>query len=284
MSITINEAELTVTHEQLEPSPNEVYGEDNSFNATRILKCAWSARHDLARQLRGYFSGDWPNHIVHLPHRYPDQPAAFVRSISRITGKGKTSAGIVDSNVLNYSYAELAVNYGTSGQGEGQGQDGDDAPLAIITESLEPAAEFITLSGETLAWDNPGGPPVEAGDEPSILVPGLDWIYTIHQITNLPAAFISLTNFVNQYSVVSSSLNYTFPAETLLYHGPSPRRIITTEGAEAWEVTLRFTVRFGGWNMWWRSGSAQPEPQRIFTSTGEYRPFPVADFVGQLVL
>ena len=280
MAIETVEANLTVRHEELVPSPDESYDEQ-SFSATRILKCPWDQRHDFARQLRGWIDGDWPNFIVHLPHRYPDVPGAFVRSIT-MKGIGKSSAHSGDTERISYTsgYAEVTAQYST--QGQGQGGLGDDSPITLVTESLEPTAEFVTLSGNGLEWADTPGQPIESGDEPTILNRIVDWVYTIHQITTLPRAFINLIGSVNNEEVISHSLNFTFDPEVLLYQGASPRRIITTEGTEAWEVTLRFTARRFGWNKWWRSGYT--EPQRLWNGAIEYKPFPPVNFVNELVL
>ena len=286
MAIETVEAILTVTHEELVPSPDEAYDEE-SFHATRILKCAWGDRHDFARELRGWIEGDWPNFVRHLPHRYPDVPAAFVRSIG-LEGQAKSGAEGSDTERISYAngYAELAVGYNTKGQGEGGGAG--DNPIVIVTEALEPAAEFVTLSGTALGFVAPPGEldsvPAEDNDV-TVLARTIEWIYTIHQLTTLPTAFLSLVSHVNQYEVFSHSLNFTFNPEVLLYHGASPRRIITTEGVEAWEVTLRFTARRFGWNKWWKPGSGpDDEPQPVYTTQGQYKPYPQADFINQLVL
>lgn len=281
MAIETIEANLTVAHKQLAPSPDESYDEE-SFSASRSFKVTWDDRHDFARQLRGWIEGSWPNFIVHLPDRYPDVRGAFVRSV-RMKGIGKSSAEGSDTDRISYAdgYAEVTAQYSTKGQSEGQGGAGGDSPIAIVTESLEPAAEFVTLSGELLHWEAQDGPEVEDG-EATVLARSIEWVYTIHQLTTMPAAFINLVGFVNNSQVFSHSLNFTFDPEVLLYQGASPRRIITTEGVEAWEATLRFTARRFGWNKWWRSG--YNEPQSIYTSTGEYKPFPQANFVNQLVL
>ncbi len=277
MGITNHEAELTVTHGETEPGPFEHYDED-AFNATRTLKCAWADRHTLARQLRGWITGEWPNFDVHLPHRYPAVQGAFVRSVNP-KGMGKSSAHNGDTTRLSYAHAELTVGYSTKGQSQGQG--GGDSPIAIVTEGLESSAEYITLSGEDLMWEEQDGPPLQPGDATAV-TRMVDWVYTIHQLTNLPASFGALEGYVNNSQVFSHSLNRAFDPETLLYQGASPRRIITTEGAEAWEVTLRFTHKRFGWNKWWRSGYDIPQP--MYTFNGEYKPFPQADFVNQLVL
>lgn len=285
MAIKTVEAELTIAHPELAPGPSESYDEE-SFSATRSFKIAWDDRHDFARQLRGWIEGDWPNFIIHLPHRYPDIQGAFVRSIT-MKGIGKSSAHSGDTERISYTagYAEVTAQYSTQGQGQG---GGGDSPIAIVTESLEPSAEFIVVSGTALSFvARPGEPdslPAE-DNEVTILARSIDWVYTIHQITTMPTAFLSLVGFVNEFSVTSHSLNKTFFAETLLYQGATPRRIITTEGTEAWEVTLRFTAKRFSWNKWWKPGSGpDDEPQQVYTSAGPYKPFPRADFVNQLVL
>ena len=286
MAIDTVEAVLNVAHEEVVPSPTEAYDEE-SFSATRTVKCAWDDRHDFARELRGWIEGNWPNFVVHLPHRYPPVPGAFVRSVG-LKGQAKSGAEGSDTERISYAdgYAELSVGYSTKGQGEGS-NSGDD-PITLITESLEPAAEFISLSGKKLAFVAPPGDPNSEPAEDNdvtILARSVEWVYTIHQITVMPAAFLNLVGFVNEYPVISHSLNFTFDSEVLLYQGATPRRIITTEGAEAWEMTLRFTARRFGWNKWWKPGpGADDEPQPVYTSAGQYKPFPQADFVNQLVL
>lgn len=286
MAIETVEANLTVAHEELVPSPDERY-DDESFSATRNLKCAWDKRHELARQLRGWIEGEWPNFVRHLPHRYADVPAAFVRSIG-LEGHAKSSAEGSDTQRISYAdgYAELSVGYNTKGQGEG-GAAGDN-PIVLVTEALEPAAEFVAVSGTALGFVAPPGEPDSEPAEDmdvTILARAIEWVYTIHQLTTLPTSFLSLTGFVNNSQVVSHSLNFTFDPEVLLYKGASPRRIITTEGKEAWEVTLRFVARRFGWNRYWKPGSGKDdEPQPVYTANGQYKPYPSANFVNELVL
>lgn len=279
MAISTVEAVLTVAHEEVVPSPRESYDEQ-SFSVTRTLWCAWDLRHDFARELRGWIDGVWPNLVLHLPHRYAAVPGAFVRSIG-LKGVAKSGAEGSDTERISYANgrAELSVGYSTTGQAEGG--LADDNPITLVTESLESSVEYLTLSGEDLMWEQQEGPPVEPGDATAV-TRMVDWVYNIHQLTDLPASFATLEGFVNNSQVVSHSLNRTFDPETLLYQSASPRRIITTEGAEAWEVTLRFTYKRFGWNTWWRSGFDVPQP--MYTFNGQYKPFPQANFINQLVL
>ncbi len=230
---------VTVAFEELAGSPNEEYF-IGGFSATRQLKCKWADLHKLAQQ----FAGVGANIRI----GYDSYSSARVTGVSiapfhdgEITGYDREAS---------YENALITVTYRTP-----DGYDIPD-PEQLVTESLEPWSEFITIPGRKLYWHAEGvvkdgknqGVPLGDAASPGKLIHGATWVYRIHQVPNLPPAYFSLIGKVNLGKATSKSLGATFEPETLLFNPPTVQRIITSDGAQAWDVTLRMSWRETGWN------------------------------------
>ena len=234
---------ITVDHEELDGSPTESY-DDQGFKAVRVLQCAWADRLTLAEELRGgnRYVGD--QYVYTRPQRYPHYEQATVADVS-IAPFGATQAG-ADTTQASYPYARLTVTYRVPDYGSNPAEEIEET---LVTESLEPAAEFLTLPHEGYFWkDGADWVPLTETEAPQKLLRMLEWVYTRHQQTHLPSAVLDLVGKVNDSTVTSTTLGLSFPAGTLLYNPPQLEREITTTGAKAWRVTYRFTYRPSGWN------------------------------------
>ncbi len=122
--------------------------------------------------------------------------------------------------------------------------------ILYVSEELQPASEFLTLSEEKLFWTSGTPPtnPVTSTEVPTYLLRMFDWVYTLHNVISLPAAVFTLPGYINDASVTSRDLGRVFAAGTLLCGNPSLNRQITSEGITAWTVTFRFTYKAEGWN------------------------------------
>lgn len=263
-------APITISHEELSGSPIEDHDEEG-FTAVRRLKCAWSDRFSLAKQLQG---GTDSTGQYFVPARYPDRADARVVTVKVEPFHNKSEAADGDSRIASYDDARLTVQYETP-----RGGSTADDEETLVSESLAPIAEFLTLPGEYY-WDSGAAQVLPLGESgtPGKLIRSIDWIYTRHKIVNPPAALLTQMGSVNSAVITSASLGWTFDPETLLFNPPSLRRVITTEGVRAWEAELTFSYRRSGWNKYWNPDTGQFDPVYLLGSANAAKIYDLSDF------
>jgi len=266
MAFLVEPNNITVDYEEMNDSPRESLSHDR-ISATRTLKCAWTNRLQLAKELIGYTQVSGSDSILYQPHPYAplDNVVAVEVSISPFAGIIPDPTSVKDAE---YRHAFLTVKYETPSYDlptEGQ--------QTYVTESLEPAAEFLTLTHDKLFWDTNGETLIDSTEAPARVIRMLDWVYTINRISYLPSEVFDLPGCVNKYDIYSWSLNRWFAWETLLCGNPSLRRETTSEGTTAWTVTFRFTYRNAGtfasplgWNVFPRPGQADAQGHIYYDS------------------
>jgi len=229
-------AEITVSYERRPGYPQE----DMSYKEATIIDkliCAYADRITLAKQLLGFRIGS----IIYSPHEYDagDEPLAnlFAKDVHIDPIIGLDGEG-------SYTKAELTIRY----QHFTYSLTPPEGETVYVSESLEPASEFLTLSHEGLYWDNAQAEPLDSTAAPAKIIRMMDWVYTIHQISSIPSWVWTHPGAVNAASTKSKELNKTFAAQTLLCGNPSLSREITSEGTTAWTITVRLTYRIDGWN------------------------------------
>jgi len=258
---------ISITYSEMEESPREEIGVE-SQSAVRVLKCAWADRLRLAAELVGYTQVMGLDTIHFLPHQYPWSGLLHLYAndvdIKPFTNK------MVGSNayLAEYSEAVLTVTYKVPDY-----EMPEENEETYVTESIEPATEFMTLSHKNLFWDENGAEPIDATDAPSKLVRMTAWVYTMHKLTTLPSQVFTLPGKVNLDDVYSWSLNKWFAYETLLCGDPSLSREKTSTGVTAWAVTFRFIHRNAGdfnnplgWNEFPRPKDADPNGHIKYTT------------------
>ena len=260
---------ITVDFTELDGSPVETLGW-GSINVTRMLKCAWADRLILAKELVGFTVGG----TVHTPDIYTPQG-------NETLGQTVLANEATIEPIGNYQAAKVTVRYTTDREAIAPPDS-----TTYVTESLEPATEFITLPYDEenpLYWDNSQTTKVQPAEVPGYLIRMTDWVYTLHQIPIVPAEVLDLPGLVNDAPAYSWALDYTFAAETLLCGNPSMNRTVTSEGVSAWDVTFRFTYRPEGWNVFPSTGVNQSTIKwgTIYTSGGTgLTVYPLANFNG----
>jgi len=265
MSYLVQENEITVNYAEIEGWPKENC-RWNGKEATRLLKCAWADRIQLARELVGYGQLSGFDIIYHRAHRYApfkeigDDAIALDVAIAPFAGSVPDPTSVKDAE---YRYAYLTVKYGIPDYDlptEGQ---------TYVTESLEPASEFLTLPHEKLFWQiNPTKVPLESTEAPAKIIRMLAWVYTLNDLSSLPNEVYDLPGCVNKNDVYSWSLKRWFAWETLLCSDPSLRR----EGTSKWSATFRFLYRNAGtfanplgWNVFPRPSEANDQGQIAYS-------------------
>ena len=242
---------ISVSYDEMAESPVENVGASKQ-EAMRVLKCSWADRLKLSAELVGYTQDFGLDTIHYLPHQYQYLGLYHLYAtdvkIKPFTNKMINTAS---SEWATYEKAILTVTYSVP-----EYEFPVENEETYVTESLEPATEFMTLSHNNLFWDASGAEPIDPADAPSKLVRMTAWVYTLHALQALPSAVFTLPGRVNQDDVYSWSLNKWFAWETLLCGDPSLSREKTSTGTTAWSVTFRFIHRnagsFGsprGWNV-----------------------------------
>ena len=231
---------LSIAHSEMDESPQENVGTEKQ-DATRILKCAWSDRLTLTAELVGYTRvlGLDVHHF--LPHRYPHRGLWHLYATNVKTKRFTNKMTNTNPQIASYDEAILTVLYSVPEY---------DLPSeneeTYVTESLEPATEFLTMPHDGLYWDTGGTEPINPTEAPAKLVRMTAWVYTLHALKELPSAVFELPGDVNLDDVYSWSLNRWFAYETLLCGDPSLSREKTSTGVTAWTVTFRFIHRNAG--------------------------------------
>jgi hypothetical protein len=231
---------ITIGYSEMDGSPKEGVGV-KSQDAVRTLKCAWADRLTLAAQLVGYTQPIGLDVIHFLPHQYPHSGllhlfASDIR-IERLASKMNNTI----TTLASYTDAILTVTYSVPDY-----EFPTENEETYVTESLEPATEFMTISHKGLYWDENGEDPIDPTEAPAKLVRMTAWVYTLHSLYELPSAIFTLPGKVNTNDTYSWSLNKWFAYETLLCGDPSLSREKTSTGVSAWAVTFRFIHRNAG--------------------------------------
>lgn len=236
------DANITIDYEERPGSPM-VNANWSNFTATRILRCAWEDRHTLAKELIGYLKN--PS-VRYLPHQYEAE-----LSNETIVGLYALNVRIepfpregLNQTTGSYKYAKLTVDYGVPEY------DLDNLPFTpftntvLVSESLEPAAEFGTMTHKNLYWED--NTAIESTEVPGYLMPSADWVYTIHQLDAIPDAYFTHIGSVNNATVFSRQLNRSFATGCLLCRSPILSREISSLGNGLWKCSFRFSYRNNG--------------------------------------
>jgi len=258
---------ITVDYEIERGSPVEHISHDGASVEVKYL-CAWRDRITFVKEMLGYVTGS----SLYLPDEYKGYDSS--ERLYGLYAKAATiePVGAIDQTTGNYTLARVTITYGkldydTPDTGEGPWPPEGTPPeeMVFVSETLEPASEFMTLPRKGL-YLGTGANKVSLEnlnlEPPAKIIRMVEWVYTIHQYNRIPEFFFTLPGKVNDGYVHSRSLDITFPAETLLCGNPTLKREITTLGKTTWTITLRFTHRNAGtfdspkgWNYFPRTDS-----------------------------
>lgn len=223
------------------------------------LRCAWTNRHAVVWDLLGN-RRQWP---------YNSVPA---RAVS-VGVKPDAASYVASSQGMNYEDALLAVNYST------------DQEADLISESLEPTAEFMQLDYKQFRWGSEQGDPLAEGEAPGRLVRGLALQRTLYKVQPpLPIALLDSIGCCNDAYFYSSLLGLGFTTGTLLYQPPVLSRTITYANGSTFskgvDISMKFHYKPETWNTYWRSKSQSYEKMMVLTAGdgwAEYKGYEEAD-------
>ena len=270
---------ITVSYTELNGSPRE-YLVSGYAEVERQLLCDWKDRITLCRELLGY----WTAAGYYPPDLYDAQGNEPLYNVYAYEANVEPVPTPPSETGSSYKKAKVTVRYKVLDQYT----VGDDN--VFITEHIEPASEFLTLTRKGLYFGTGAGKVAldEESEAPAMIIRMFDWVYTLHGVWFLGPAYYDLPGKVNNATVYSYSLDRIFPAETLLCGNPSAHREITRYGYPIWTVTYRFTYKNHGtlaspkgWNYWPRTDNADSDGidfERITDGTNNVPIYTLADF------
>jgi len=217
------------------------------FHAERTYRVVWEDRHTFIRDVLGFPQAG----VLHRPQQYVAENSNLpVAGVYAVRATYKPIKGI-NATTGSYEFADIDVeyelpSYDVQDVRRTTGLTASPQVETYITETMEPAAEFLTLTHEGLHWYD--GTPLGAVEAPALISRYTDWVYTLHQLPfiGIPAEWFFLAGCVNSTATYSRRWNKWFAAETLLAGSPTIETEVTSIGTARCSVTFRFTHKNQG--------------------------------------
>jgi hypothetical protein len=273
---------ITVQYAELPGSP-EIDWTDDGYTETRTLKCAWSDRIVLARQLRGGRFGL----LRYAPHASNIFPAAVVKGVKIAPFfKGELTAGDTTAEA-SYDEAKLTVTYRVpEDQPPANNADGTET---LLEQTFSPSKEFLTVPGSELFFHADGagpdggqGRPLGDQASPGIPITIFEWDVTLRDRDSVPADLLTKVQKTNQSSMTSQYLGLAFGPEQVLLDDFTPRQTVDTEGNATLDVTVRLLVRLEGWNKQLNIRTGQWSDIYLKGETTPFKQFPPTNLIDSL--
>jgi len=251
------------------------------FEADRLFQVAWDDSVQFIADIVGDVVdlGALGGFMVTQGQQYPRFTAARAMSAG-VTGYGQNLATVP----LTWTHARISVGYAVPDYSLSQA--GGDGEQVIVSESLDAAAEFLTLPHQKLWWTYEGGDlsnPIGRDVPIGRLVRLVNWNYTIHHVLRVTDQVVKLVGHVNLAEVKSPTLGLTFEPETLLYNGPRMSQEITVSGFRSRSLEMSYTFRPDGWNKLPRFADNGAFAVFFGADKQEVKPYPPVDFKPLLV-
>lgn len=242
---------------EVKDSADEKYDDDRGvMSASVTLMCAWANRHLLVADVCGS-RRPWPGGAAAIV------PVAQTASIKPHPSQGTVASG---SQQINYDQALVTINYSTK--------------LAdLISESIEPTSEFITLDHRLFRWGSGNGTPLREEEAPGLLVRGMNLVRNEMDVDegDIIADLFDLVGSVNIAPYVSSLLNRTFAEGTLLYAPPTINRKVDSLNTAKYDVTKKFTIKSNDWNAYFRPLTGTYDNIYLAGEGSPFNSYPPAD-------
>lgn len=249
--ISLVESIFSVPFEEMDGSPIETVSSTvSNVAATRIIRCPWGDRMQMAKEFVGWVEVMGANATQHLPHQYVALSGTVFAKDVKMKPVSRIMSSPEDNQIAAYDTAELTIEYkiqdiGAPGFAFTQDQLDIYGSSVIITESITVAMEFLTLPVEGLYWGF-GEDKVALANmsAPAKINTVLEWQYNITGAIYVPNARI-FPGKINADVVRSNSLDFTFPIGTLLCGVPIIRKVIKFDSTE-YELGLRYYYKNNG--------------------------------------
>jgi len=276
MSKKTKDCKITVDYVEVEGSPTGTIRQNGS-GITCVFECAWKDVLLFAQQLAGYTVSRGGDIITYRPHKYKDMNL-FVNEVE-FKPIGTFVETPADKKTAEYKTAFLTAYYKSPEYGAGE----EEEPGGVYaTETFDPAVEFMTLPRQGLKWKSDGAS-ISANEAPAILVPMMEWNYTLHRCPSVPNALLDIIGLVNNKTYKAKGMNQSFAVETLLCCNPHIANEVLSDGTTAYAITVKFLWRPWGHNKFPRpsisgsSGLVMDELQRV-SDSADVKPYPPVSF------
>lgn len=233
----------------------ENYDEETGLLSAEVtLRCDYGDRHSLCADICGN-RRPWPKGGFGL---VPRAAKASIRM--------DQSAYDVIGQTLRSYHALVTVYYSTKNED-------------IVTESLEPTTEFITLDHRMFRWNSGSGDPLSEEEAPGRLVRYINFVRTeMYVQPPLDPNLLALMGTVNNATITSELLfGLSFAAQTLLFSPPTINRKISALGAQQYDMVKKWTYNPAGWNKYRRTKTGNYEQIYIANSSTVYNSYEPMD-------
>jgi len=220
---------------ELPETANEEYDDENGLmSASVTLRCDYGDRHTVAGDICAN-RRQWPKGSFGL---VPRASRASIKAEMNLDAVATAAAG---GQLWVPKTALVTVYYSTK-------------TADIITESLEPTAEFLTLDHKQFAWGSGNGDALLEEEAPGFLVRGIGFVRTSYYVQPpLDGNLLALNGFINENPFSSTLLTLTFDAQTLLFCPPVVNRKVNSNGLQQFDVVKKWVYKPQGWNVYYRA-------------------------------
>ncbi len=153
---------------------------------------------------------------------------------------------------------------------------------AFVSETYQPATEYVTLGHEGLFWDEPAtDEPLNPEDAPGAMLRIGTWTLTRHNMTQQQVNLLELwgvydwVGTVNFHPHKSAKMGRRFEIQTLLFNGLTLSREADTTGENKYTLSVTLLERANniqttdqnkpnGWNVFPRSSQSTPTKGILF--------------------
>lgn len=231
------------------------------MRASVTLRCKWSERHSLVADICGNRRA-WPKGAAGL---IPKAMTASIVPVPTTEDPSGVTVGGEFNHTIVYGEALVTVNYSTE-------------IVDVVSESIEPFAEFITLDHRFFRWGAGDGFWLREEEAPGKLVRGINFVRNELDVKPpFSNDLLDLVGFTNEQPITAQILGRVFDTETLLYAPPVLTYKKDSTGLVKFDITKKFTFNQNGWNKYFRPFTGQYEEIYLAGANDPYKNYPVGN-------
>lgn len=216
--------------------------------ATKVFDTPWKSRLGFKTELLGGFGLIGGSLVRFAPYRYPDADWLYCTKVKIAPRGGRLHEGGVFQPIYRKG-ARITATFETP-NAESQPTDSTPTPTAaseitLATLSGDFSSEQLTFGKRTLVFQvSTDQDDAETSEDDIAILVGVHEIqYTRHLVASLPENTISdLTGTLNDAAFPPGSPT-AHAKETLMLLGAGYRRVTSTQGDKAYEITTKFAKR-----------------------------------------
>lgn len=247
---------------------------DGIFRAQRKYICDWESARFAVTAFLGGVRKTGGSTLVQRPWHYDINSRGWPYAIAVDASTRPLTGPVTSATDSMPSKAEIIVTYEWREYDDGTGSN------LFVEEEWNPAAEFLTIDGKNLYWDDQQQDALSQVEAPSKVVRLGGWVVKQYWLTSIPSYVDNWQGRVNDSVLTSAKFGKTFAEETLLARSPVRERVMTATGVPAWNLELEFTYRESGWNRFFRKvGGGALAAEVIYDEAGiPFDPYDQEDF------